>query len=51
MANDRKRNDLLKRYEKLLKDAHRLSTSNRKASDQAYAEAQAILLEIDKMDK
>ena len=33
---------LQKKYEKLMKDWHRLSTIDRKASDDKYAEAQLI---------
>ncbi len=37
-------------YRKLLEEAHRLSTSNRTASDQKQVEAQAILNKIEKLD-
>lgn len=36
-------------YEKLLGEAHKLSTINRTASDQKQAEAQAILEKIDQL--
>ena len=36
-------------YEKLMKDAHNLSTSNRAASDQKHAEANKVLIEIEKL--
>lgn len=39
---------LFDKYEKLMKEAHVLSTQNRKASDEKYAQANAILQEIDK---
>jgi len=38
---------LYDQYEKLMKEAHGLSTSNRKASDAKYAEADAILKKIE----
>lgn len=38
---------LYDQYEKLMKEAHALSTSNRKASDAKYAEADAILKKIE----
>jgi hypothetical protein len=38
---------LQKKYEKLLKEAHSLSTVNRTASDQKAAEADLILQEIE----
>ena len=34
-------------YEKLQREAYQLSTSNRKLSDQKYAEAQEVLKKID----
>lgn len=37
-------------YRKLLEEAHKLSTSNRAASDQKQVEAQAILDKIEKLD-
>lgn len=40
---------LYDKHEKLLKEAHALSTSNRSASDAKHAEAQAVLDEIDKL--
>ncbi|MCF8367951.1 MAG: Lacal_2735 family protein [Bacteroidales bacterium] len=36
-----------KKYQQLLKEAHRLSTINRKASDQKLAEANQLLLELE----
>lgn len=36
-------------YEKLLKEAHSLSTKNRTASDEKYAQAEAILVKIDQL--
>jgi hypothetical protein len=38
---------LQKEYEKLLKEAHRLSTVDRTKSDAKMAEAQAVLEKID----
>jgi hypothetical protein len=38
------------KYEKLLKEAHSLSTTNRKMSDQKTYEASEVLKEIEKMD-
>lgn len=41
---------LQNQYEKLLKEAHSLSKSNRKMSDQKTFEAQEILKLIEKLD-
>lgn len=38
------------RYKKLISEWHELSTTNRSASDAKYAEAQALLDEIDKLN-
>lgn len=38
-------------YKKLLKEAHSLSTSDRKKSDQKVAEAEAVLQQMDKLQK
>lgn len=38
---------LEKKYQQLLKDAHKLSTINRKASDQKLAEADRLLREME----
>lgn len=38
---------LEERYQKLLKEAYTLSTSNRKLSDQKTADAHAVLQEIE----
>ncbi len=46
-----KADKLNQKYQKLLKEAHVLSTSNRSASDAKYAEAQAVLDEIDALKK
>lgn len=46
-----KADKLNQKYQKLLKEAHALSTSNRSASDAKYAEAQAVLDEIDALKK
>ena len=40
---------LNKQYEKLMAESHKLSTINRRASDEKYAEANRILDEIEKM--
>ncbi|WP_298761738.1 Lacal_2735 family protein [uncultured Psychroserpens sp.] len=42
---------LQKRYEKLMKDWHTLSTTNRGESDKKYAEAQKILDQIEILQK
>jgi len=38
---------LMEKYRKLLEEAYRLSTTNRMASDQKQAEAQAVLDQIE----
>ena len=38
---------LQKKYEKLMADWHRLSTTNRAESDKKYVEAEKLLKEID----
>lgn len=38
------------KYEKLLKEAHRLSTSNRKLSDKKVYEAEEVLKQMEKLD-
>lgn len=43
------REKLNNQYKKLMAESHRLSTSNRKASDQKQAEAQDILKKIDSL--
>ncbi|NRA92358.1 MAG: Lacal_2735 family protein [Psychroserpens sp.] len=42
---------LQKKYEKLMKDWHALSTTNRAESDKKYAEAQQILEQIEALQK
>jgi hypothetical protein len=42
---------LYDKHEKLLKEAHALSTSNRSASDAKVAEAEAVMKEIEKLEK
>ncbi len=42
---------LQKKYENLMKESHRLSTTNRKASDEKFAEANEVLKEIDELKK
>jgi hypothetical protein len=42
---------LEKKYEDLLKDAHRLSTISRAESDQKTAEAQDVLKQIEALEK
>ncbi len=37
------------KYKKLLEEAFKLSTSNRRESDEKYAEADALLKEIEKL--
>ena len=46
-----KTEQLTDKYRKLLKEAHALSKTNRKQSDSRYAEADAILREIDALEK
>ena len=41
---------LYDRHEELLIEAHKLSTSNRAASDQKHAEAEAILKKIEQLE-
>ncbi|NJO01206.1 MAG: Lacal_2735 family protein [Bacteroidia bacterium] len=41
---------LQQQYEKLLAESHRLSRSNRKASDEKMAEADQILKKLEQMD-
>ncbi|MFT4661250.1 MAG: hypothetical protein ACI8XB_001523 [Patiriisocius sp.] len=38
------------RYEKLLKEAHSLSSTNRKMSDQKTYEAEEVMKQIDKIN-
>lgn len=40
---------LQKKYEKLMADWHKLSTTNRAASDEKYAEAEEVLKQIDEL--
>ncbi|MGO4912954.1 Lacal_2735 family protein [Leeuwenhoekiella sp. W20_SRS_FM14] len=40
---------LQQQYEKLMKEAFQLSTSNRSASDDKYAEADIIMKKIEKL--
>ena len=40
---------LQKKYETLMSDWHRLSTTNRSESDKKYAEAQSISNQIEKL--
>ncbi len=42
---------LQKKYEALLKEAHRLSTTDRKASDAKIEEANSIAEQLMKLDK
>lgn len=42
---------LNKKYRRLLEESKSLSTSNRKESDRLYAEAEAVLDEIKKLEK
>ena len=41
---------LLEQYQKLLKESHSLSTTNRMASDKKRAEAEEVMDQVDKMD-
>lgn len=40
---------LQKKYDRLMTEGYKLSTSNRKLSDEKYAEANRILKEIEKL--
>jgi len=40
---------LSKQYQKLMKEAYELSTVNRKASDEKYAEADRLILQIERI--
>ncbi len=40
---------LQEQYQKLMAEAHRLSTTNRKQSDDKIAEAEQVMQEIDKL--
>lgn len=42
---------MYKRYEHLLAESHKLSTSNRSASDQKQKEADDLLKEIEALEK
>jgi hypothetical protein len=42
---------LQEKYEKLMKEAYDLSTTNRKASDGKYAEADVVLKQMEALDK
>jgi len=41
---------LQEQYKKLLQESHRLSTSNRKMSDQKIYEAEELMKKIEQMD-
>ena len=41
---------LVAQYDRLIKDAHRLSTTDRKASDAKIAEANALLKKIESLE-
>lgn len=40
---------LLKKYDRLMTEGYKLSTSNRKHSDEKYAEANRVMKEIEKL--
>ncbi len=40
---------LAKKYDKLMAEGYKLSTSNRKLSDEKYAEADKVLKELEKL--
>ena len=42
---------LNKKYQDLMSEAHRLSTTNRQASDAKFAEAQEVLGQIENIQK
>lgn len=50
MFGGNKKDKLEKKYAKLLGESHRLSTSDRKASDLKLAEAEAVLAELKKLE-
>ena len=46
-----KKTKLENKYQHLLQEAYRLSHSNRKLSDQKHAEAEAVRVELDALEK
>ena len=46
-----KEEKLQEKYNALMKDWHSLSSINRSESDNKYAEAQEVLLQIERLDK
>ncbi len=48
--NKSKKEKLQNQYEKLLKDAYRLSSINRKLSDQKIFESEEVLKQIEKLN-
>lgn len=42
-----KKDKLYDKYNKLMEQSHKASTSNRKKADELYAEAEAIMKQID----
>ena len=46
-----KEDKLYNKYEKLIKESYRLSSSSRIESDRKYAQAQAVLTEIENLKK
>jgi hypothetical protein len=40
---------LVKKYDRLMTEGYKLSTSNRKLSDEKYAEANRVMKEIEKL--
>ncbi len=48
--NSSPKKKLQKQYKKLISEAHKLSTSNRSASDQKYAEADAVAKKIEALN-
>lgn len=45
-----KRDKLYDKYNKLLQQSHKASTSNRKRSDELYAQAQSVMKEIEVLE-
>lgn len=41
---------LLEKYNKLMKESHSLSTTNRTESDKKFADAQEILANVDRLE-
>ena len=42
---------LLEKYNRLMKESHELSTTNRKESDKKFVDAQEVLVNIDRIER